>query len=158
MTEIVQQCIEAYGRLKHLRLTGEEVGIPWQTVYVHLKKAGIPVTGDKARYGSVADRFAVKAEQMFAEVVPLATPNNEEEYQATIDFTYQGTLIDIKASKLQPAGRQASGKSYGSRWAYCISKQKDIADFFVFYAFDEPGDSLMHVCCLNTHTLSHSFD
>lgn len=45
------RCIEAYSRLKNLKLVGEEIGMKWQTVYVQLKKAGVKVTGDKARYG-----------------------------------------------------------------------------------------------------------
>ena len=54
--EIIDKCIESYSRLKNLKLVGLEVGIPWQTVYVYLKQAGIAVTGDKSRYGSVTDR------------------------------------------------------------------------------------------------------
>ena len=58
--EIIDKCIESYSRLKNLKLVGLEVGIPWQTVYVYLKQAGISVTGDKSRYGSATDRVAVK--------------------------------------------------------------------------------------------------
>ena len=65
-------CIESYSRLKNLKLVGLELGIPWQTVYVHLRAAGVPVTGDKKRYGSDTDRLAAKAEALFAELVPAA--------------------------------------------------------------------------------------
>ena len=34
---IKQQCKDSYERLENLKLVSGEVGIPWQTVYVHLK-------------------------------------------------------------------------------------------------------------------------
>ena len=37
--------IESYSRLKNLKLVELETGIKWQTVYTHLKKAGVAVTG-----------------------------------------------------------------------------------------------------------------
>ena len=36
---IEQACIASYGRLKNLKLAGAELGIPWQSVYVHLRRA-----------------------------------------------------------------------------------------------------------------------
>jgi len=131
---IVDKCVESYSRLKHLKLVGEEVGIPWQTVYAHLRTAGVPVCGDKARYGSITDKFAAKAERMFHQLVPYAIDNNKTEFQSTIDFTVNGIEVDIKAAK----------KTL-TKWGYCINKQRDNADVFVLYAFDEFGDNVEHI-------------
>lgn len=145
MTSIVDQCVSAYAELKHLKLVGEKVGIPWQTVYVHLRKAGIVVTGDKARYGSIADKLANKAERIFSKTVPFAIDNNKYEFQATIDFNIGDITIDVKAATLAAAGRQLSGKKYAAKWGFCINKQRDTADFFVLYAFDSDGEQVKHV-------------
>jgi hypothetical protein len=48
----------------------------WQTLYYHLQKAGHPVTGDKERYGSVTDKLAKHAEDLFTRLVPAAVDNN----------------------------------------------------------------------------------
>ena len=137
---IQQKCIESYARLKNLKLVGEEVGIRWQSVYVHLKKAGVKVTGDKARYGSVTDRLASAAERRFSESVPFAKDCNQEQYQAAIDFDVLGWSIDVKASRLR------SHKSDAPRWSFCVNKQKDAADFFVFYSYESEGDvNVRHV-------------
>lgn len=45
--------VEAYEKHKNLKLAAIEVGMPWQMLYVHLRKLGVPVTGDKARYGRI---------------------------------------------------------------------------------------------------------
>lgn len=82
----INNCIDSYSRLKNLKLVGNELKIPWQTVYVILKKAGVNVVGDKARYGSVSDRLASYAENMFKIDVPNAVDNNDLKYQASIDF------------------------------------------------------------------------
>lgn len=140
-----QACAEAYGRLKNLKLVGEELGLKWQFVYAKLRQAGVPVTGDKARYGSVKDRLASKAELLFADDVPTAINSNDEQYQAAIDFMVRGHSVDVKASKLHAARKEASGKTTASRWMFCINKQKDRADFFVLYAFDHEGDGVTHV-------------
>jgi len=137
MSDIQDACAESYSRLKHLKLVGEEVGIPWQTVYVHLKKAGVAVTGDKARYGGITDRFAAKAEAEFKRLIPSAVDNNETEFQSTIDFDVNGNSVDIKAARLKSDGRI-------HRWAYCVSKQRDAADFFILYAYDGSGEDVLH--------------
>ena len=128
------RCIEAYSRLKNLKLVGEEIGMKWQTVYVQLKKAGVKVTGDKARYGGVKDRLASAAERRFAALVPFAKDSNQEQFQASIDFEVCGWLVDIKAARL------LSHKGDAARWGFCVNKQKDSADFFVFYSYEESGD------------------
>lgn len=141
---IIEKCAESYSRLKNLKLVAEEVGIPWQTVYVHLKRAGIPVCGDKKSYGSTTDKLAAKFELRFKNSVPFAIDNNSSQYQAKIDFFVGEYSVDVKCSKLQKSGRQQSGKSYSSRWAYCISKQKKVADFFVLYAIND-DEEVVHV-------------
>ena len=130
-------CMESYARLKNLKLVEEEIGIKWQTVYWHLKKAGVPVTGDKKLYGSTTDKLARKIELEFKRAVPFALDNNELKFQAKIDFTVGDYSIDVKASIISSAGIQESGKKYSSRWGYCISKQKNTADFFVLYALNK---------------------
>jgi hypothetical protein len=145
--DIERLCIEKYQDLRNLKLVGQALSIPWQTVYVHLKRAGVSVVGDKARYGSVSDRLAVLAEQSFKKSVPMAVDNNDLKFQATVDFYVGDCTIDVKASVLQESGRTISGKSFSSRWAYCISKQKDVADFFVLYAYIDENEkrNLKHV-------------
>jgi hypothetical protein len=56
----VDLCVSRYRDLKNCHLVGAELGMPWQTVYWNLKKAGEPVVGDKARYGSETDRLAAR--------------------------------------------------------------------------------------------------
>lgn len=149
MSDIVSQCIDSYSRLKHLKLTADEVGIPWQTVYVHLKKAGIPVVGDKSRYGSVTDRFATKAELRFKESVKFAVDNNESEFQSSVDFSVLGYTVDVKAAALKDSHfNKRKGKYDAPRWGFCINKQRDTADFFVLYAYDKDGESVEHVFLL----------
>jgi len=141
---IKQKCVESYERLKNLKLVADEVGIPWQTVYTHLRSMNCCVVGDKKRYGSIKDKLAEKFESRFLRVVNFAIPNNEYKYQAKIDFFVGDTSIDVKVSSLQNAGVQPSGKKYAARWSYCISKQKKTADFFVMYALNK-DESVRHV-------------
>ena len=126
MSEVQAKCVESYRRLKNLKLVANEVGIPWQTVYVHLRAAGEPVTGDKLRYGSDTDRFAAKAERVFQDLVPLAESQNEKKFQSKVDFMVGRYSVDVKASRYRH-----------DRWAFSLKKQERIADFFVCFAFDE---------------------
>lgn len=145
-SEQSQACIESYARLKSLKLVGEELGIPWQYVYSTLRAAGVSVTGDKARYGSVKDRLATRAERIFAADVPTAIDANAEQYQSRIDFTVGQFSVDVKASRLHGAREETTGKTTSPRWMFCIKKQKDQSDFFVMYAFGESFDSeVQHV-------------
>ena len=136
---------EAYARHKNLKLAANELGVQWQQLYVRLRKMGIPVTGDKARYGWATGRFASKAERLFAEDVPTAEDSNAQQYQSMIDFSVGGFTVDIKASRLHPARQERSGKTTAPRWMFSINKQKDKADFFVMYAFDFAADRVEHV-------------
>lgn len=149
-------CVESYSRLKNLKLVEEETGIKWQTVYWHLKKAGVSVTGDKKRYGSSSDKLARDYEEYFKKIVPEAVDNNESQFQSTIDF-YVGSLsVDVKVSRLQVSGVSRKGKSFSSRWAYCISKQKDIADIFILFALDE-NENVKHIFAIpNDIAVNHS--
>lgn len=131
----ISACVESYRRLKHLKLVGTELGIPWQTVYVCLRAANEPVTGDKARYGSDSDRLAAKGEQLFLSLVPSASSDNTKGWQAKVDFHVAGAGVDVKCALL----RRGS-------WAFSIKKQRLIADYFVCFAFD--ADSLAHVLLL----------
>lgn len=140
MDDITKECIKAYSELKHLKLTGERVGIPWQKVYIKLKKAGIKVTGDKQRYGSIADKLAARAERLFSKSVPFAIDNNLSEFQSTIDFTIDGISVDVKAANLKGVYETPkTKKKAAAKWSFCISKQNDIADFFVMYALEDGG-------------------
>lgn len=128
------ECIRAYDKYKNLKLAADEIGMKWQKLYTVLIKEGVKVTGDKARYGSASDRIAVIGEQIFKETIPEAIDNNNFKYQATIDFTVLDYTVDVKTSKLQ---HKTDKHKSTERWAYCINKQKDIAEFFVFYALDD---------------------
>lgn len=124
----VQQCAESYGRLKNLKLVGLELGIPWQSVYVHLKRAGVAVTGDKERYGSDKDRLATRAEQEFHRLVPSARSLNDDAFQPKIDFRVGEMRVDVKASTLH-------GQGPNLRWTFSLKKQERIADFIVCFGY-----------------------
>lgn len=117
-------CVESYRRLKNLKLAGAELGLPWQTVYVHLRKAGEPVTGDKSRYGSDKDRLAAKAEAEFKRLVPWADDLNRSSFQSKVDFIVDGFGVDVKSSTRR-----------NDRWAFSLKKQELLADFFVCFAY-----------------------
>ena len=118
-----QMCIAAYEKHKHLHSAAKSVGIPWQTVYWHLRQAGVPVVGDKSRYGSSSDRLAARAEARFQEIAPCAIDMNRKKFQSKVDFTVGGLGVDIKCGRL-----------LRDRWAFCIKKQEAVADFFVCFA------------------------
>lgn len=131
MDDKQQACVEAYSHIKNLKLVGIELGIPWQSVYVYLKRAGVAVTGDKARYGSEKDRFAARAEKEFQRLVPAASDQNHVTFQAKVDFLVGLLGVDVKAS-LAHFGRADSQRR---RWAFSMKKQERIADFVVCFAF-----------------------
>lgn len=130
---IQQRCVEAYRKHKHLKLAANDVGIPWQTVYVHLRNAGEPVTGDKSRYGSDKDKLAARSERVFMSFVPNARDCNESEFQSKVDFYVNGFTVDVKASTL----KRSSGKAKTRRWAFSVKKQEAVADFFICFGFDD---------------------
>lgn len=145
--DIQDKCVQSYRRIKNLKLVGEELGIPWQTVYVHLRAVGEPVTGDKLRYGSDTDRFAARAERKFNELVPFAISQNEKKFQSKVDFMVGDSTIDVKAANLK-----------NNRWSFSLKKQENIADFFVCFAFSDDGTYRVVMIpgdvCRNIQTIS----
>lgn len=127
-----QVCINAYDKYKNLKLAASEVGIKWQDLYAILRKEGVKVTGDKAKYGSETDKLAVKGEKIFNDLVPIAKDLNKEQYQSKIDFDVFGYGVDVKTSNLNKSNSKAKSK----RWAFSVKKQELIADFFVGIALD----------------------
>lgn len=136
---VIEQSIQAYQKHQHLKLAAKDVGIPWQTLYVHLKRAGIPVTGNKAKYGSDKDKLATMAEQEFKRILPAAIDQNNLSFQSKIDFMVGEYGVDIKASRL----RKQSKTSKVLRWAFSVKKQEVFADFFVCFAFDSTGNEVL---------------
>tara|TARA_R110002020_G_C16063712_1_gene755675 strand:- start:27 stop:599 length:573 start_codon:yes stop_codon:yes gene_type:complete len=152
----IEACVASYKVNKNLKLVGSELGIPWQTVYVYLKEAGVQITGDKKRYGSTSDKLAREYEDKFKQIVPQAIDNNQSQFQSTVDFFVGSISVDVKVSRLQNSGKTPKGKSFASRWAYCISKQKDIADVFVLFALDG-NDDIKHIFAVpNDVAVNHS--
>lgn len=128
-----QACIEAYKKHENLKLAAAEVGISWQTLYTRLVKNGIPVVGNKEKYGSDKDKLAAKSESDFLTYVPSAKDCNEKKFQSKVDFNAYGLLIDVKASTLRISNKRSAKK----RWAFSIKKQEIIADYFVLFAYDD---------------------
>lgn len=133
MKNDIQLCIEAYRRIKNLKLVGKELGIPWQTVYVHLKSANEPVMGDKLRYGSDRDKLASIAESVFKEIIPEATDRNKIKYQSSYDFDVLDYAVDVKASM----PRQLNKKYQAKSWAFSFKKQNLLCDFICCFCFSE---------------------
>lgn len=129
----MQASIDAYQKHKNLKLAANEIGIPWQTVYVHLKKAGVPVVGDKLRYGTDRDRLGAMAEAKFKELVPFAQDMNKVQFQAKYDFTAGAFKIDVKAAKPRQPNKRFPSKC----WAFSIKRQALICDFIVCFCFTE---------------------
>jgi len=116
----MQAVIEAYEKHKNLKLAANDVGLPWQTVYVHLKRAGVPVVGDKLR---------TMAETDFIKLVPFAIPTNTIRWQAKFDFQVASLKVDVKAAK----PHRQSKRFDGMRWAFCMKKQTLSCDFIVCF-------------------------
>lgn len=89
---------EVYDKHKDLKLAAEELGIKWQNLYVYLREAGHPVTGNKERYGRLTDKMARSAEKLFQKTIPHAEDMNENKFQAKLDFLVNGLKVDVKAS------------------------------------------------------------
>lgn len=139
--DIQQSCVDAYRNHKNLKLAAIDVGIPWQSVYVHLRKAGEPVTGDKLRYGSESDKIAARGELLFKSLVPFADDQNGRKFQSKIDFDVRGYGVDVKTSTLKLSNKNCKLR----RWAFSTKKQEMIADFFVCLCLGRDGDSLQKV-------------
>jgi len=146
-----------YNKHKNLKLAANELGMKWQTLYVQLRKLGIPVTGDKSRYGSDKDRLAACAESEFQRLVPLAINQNANKFQSKFDFLVGNEKIDIKASQ----ARRGSKKFAATRWAFSVKKQEFCADFIVCFAMLDAGYRLFLIpgeCVRHYQTISISTD
>ena len=125
----------AYARHMNLKLAASELGMKWQNLYVNLRRLGVPVVGDKARYGSDKDRLAAKAELEFTKLVPFAEDQNNIKFQSKFDFLVGNEKVDIKASKLNQGSRNFSAL----RWSFSVKKQEFCADFIVCFAMLDIG-------------------
>ncbi|MCE2029244.1 hypothetical protein [Sessilibacter corallicola] len=128
-----QSCIDAYKKHQNLKIAAMEVGVSWQNLYVRLVRNGIPVIGNKEKYGSEKDKLAAKSEKDFLKYVPSAKDCNKEKFQSKIDFSVRELSVDVKASTL----RRSNKKCKTRRWAFSIKKQEIIADYFVLFAYDD---------------------
>lgn len=136
MVSASDPCVERYRALRNLKLVGAELGMPWQTVYSRLKRAGEPVVGDKARYGSETDRLAARAERWFQNMVPSAVDQNAKGFQAKVDFYVGGLGIDVKVSRARVSKRGVR------QWCWSVKRQQAIADFMVCIALTGNGEAL----------------
>lgn len=127
----VDLIIAEYALHKNLKIVGTNLNIPWQTVYWHLKKNSVPVTGDKERYGSVSDMVGFIGEKLFSQTIPEATNQNTFQFQSKYDFIYKNLNIDVKTSLLKTVSNKVEG-STSERWAFSFSKQPDV-DVLVCY-------------------------
>lgn len=132
--------VQAYEKHRNLKLAASELGIGWQTLYSRLKRAGVPVTGDKLRYGTDRDRLAAIGEAEFQRLVPQAVSENERKYQSKFDFTVGSQKVDVKAS----LPRRLSKKYEALSWSFSFKKQSFICDFFCCICFDV-SRSVQHV-------------
>ena len=145
------ECIAAYEKHKNLKLAANDIGMKWQTLYVRLKKNNIAVVGDKAKYGSLADKIGAKGEKHFMSLVPDAKDQNVSKFQAPVDFDVWGVLVDVKASLKKSSSKTTSAM----RWAFSISRQVSSSDFFVFFAYDAEGVLVEKVFLIPTEMVSH---
>jgi hypothetical protein len=124
-------CVTEYESTPNLKLIADRLGIPWQTVYWHLRKAGVPVVGNKKLYGSDKDKMAAIAEEFVKSLLPDATYCNLNKFQSQVDFEYKEFKIEVKSSTL---GKSGKGKS--ERWAFGFKKtQQEVCDFAVLLAY-----------------------
>lgn len=121
----------AYERHKNLKLAANEVGIKWQTLYCRLKNQGVPITGDKLRYGSDRDKLSALAESIFRKYVPSAVSMNAIKWQHKHDFEINGFKVDVKCSLKKYRQKKCKAQS----WAFSIKKQTLSCDFICCFCF-----------------------
>lgn len=131
---------QAYEKHKNLKIAAAELGIPWQTLYVRLKREGVAVSGDKARYGNDKDRLAAWAEAEFQRLVPMAVNMNDAEWQAKHDFEIAGVKVDVKSSMPRQLNKRFPGKS----WSFSFKKQSMTCDFICCFCLRDDR-SLAHL-------------
>lgn len=122
-----------YKKHMNLKIAAKELGIPWQTLYVRLKKLGVQVAGDKLRYGADRDRLGVLGETLFKSLVPVATDCNKARFQSKYDFDVLGYKVDVKTGK----PRQMNARYESQSWSFSFKKQTMICDFIVCFCLDE---------------------
>lgn len=127
----IDEVIEAYNQTPNLKVVGERLSIPWQSVYVILKENGVSVVGDKKQYGADTDKLARKAEEAFNKIVDYAIDKNKDEFQAKYDFDVGSVKVDIKASTKKVGNRRSKTANKYLRWAFGVKVQSDVADFLV---------------------------
>lgn len=132
--------IEAYRKYRNLKVAAMELNIPWQTLYVHLKKANEPVIGDKLRYGSHRDKIGAFGEAEFRRLVPFATDRNNSGYQAKYDFDVCGLKVDVKTGNLRQLNKRYPHKS----WSFSFKRQALICDFICCFCIED-DKSIAHV-------------
>ena len=132
--------VQAYEKHRNLKLAAGELGIPWQTLYVRLKQAGVKVVGDKLKYGSDRDRLGAKAEAAFHRLVPFAVNANAEKFQAKVDFHVGDVTVDVKSSR----PRKLSKKYEAMSWSFSLKKQTLVCDFVCCFCFDSEGQ-IVHI-------------
>ena len=119
-------------------------------VYIHLKKKGVAVVGDKLKYGSETDKLAARGEALFQKLVPFAEDQNKIKFQSKIDFKIGNLNIDVKTSTAK-----------NNRYSFSLKKQELLADFFVLFGYlnDEPRHAFLipHEVMKNYQTISLSF-
>ena len=124
---------DAYSKHMNLKLAANELGIPWQTLYVILKKEGVAVIGDKLRYGSGGDRLGAMAESEFSRLVPKAKNMNASSFQSKYDFEIGSLKIDVKCRLPRQLNKRFAAKS----WSFSFKKQSLICDFICCFCKDE---------------------
>jgi hypothetical protein len=129
----MNQEVLAYRKHMNLKLAAQELGIAWQTLYVHLKKLGEPVTGDKLRYGTDRDKLGHLAEAEFKRLVPFAVNGNASKWQSKYDFEVAGSKVDVKASNPRKLNARYESKS----WSFSFKRQSLVCDFICCFCIAE---------------------
>ena len=127
---------EVYDKHQNLKIAAKELDMVWQTLYWNLNKVNHPITGNKAKYGSLTDKLARYAENKFKDLLPYAEDHNTEKFQAKMDFTVKGLSVDVKASTKKNGYKNNPRKNPSFRWAFCCKVQEEQqVDFLVCYCF-----------------------
>lgn len=131
--EVVDKMISLYQEVKNLKLVGQEMSIPWQTVYWWLKKEGVSVSGNKSAYGGIKDQIGLIGERLFRKLFPKAEDQNERFFQPEFDFLLGGLKLDVKTSF--PRDSKARSNTVIYRWGFNTRRQQN-ADYIICYCMD----------------------
>ena len=129
---------EAYKKHMNLKLAAAEIGLPWQTLYVNLKREGVAVVGDKLKYGSDRDRLGAMAEDEFIRLVPSAKSMNAIKHQSKYDFLVGTSKVDVKCS----TPRQLNKKFSALSWSFSFKKQTFLCDFICCFCKDKNKETV----------------